>query len=604
MPLVAMLLATLPAAAYDYGPYYYDYEENGIYYKYILSAAEDEYTLGVVTANLAKASVYLVIPDSVYIEDIPYKVSTICDMAFKNKGITSISASVDSIGKYAFYDSSLLRFNLPNVVSIGAHAFESCPLSKIELNGHNPKHVSTIGKGAFKFCSKLESISTSFETIADSAFYYCSKLTDINTPKTTSIGRKAFSCCNAITELHFENLDSIYINVSAFSSCTNLKSISFKNINALNAGKFDNAYDAYRGALIASGITAPGINNIKRLYGPIFYKRDGLTSWELNTYFNKLEVIGDYVFYGCPGLTELNLPNVISIGEKAFSECTNLKNIYLPKTNIIGVRAFENCTALDLSLNYNRISLQNVSIVNASAFSGCTNISFVYLPNIRRIAGHAFYECNFQQLHLGEELEDIEISAFKTCTMLREIESLNMAPPTIYKFTFPDDVSNITLYVPKGSAQQYRTADFWKKFRTIREYTPKMQIDKELTIEAGASVKINARIYPKDLDTTPIRWSSKNNSIATVSSKGIVTGIAEGQTQISAKRGETSGYCRVTVKKTESIEDVKADVATEYDVYNLQGIMVRGKCDKADIYDLPTGIYILVSPQGRTKVRI
>lgn len=49
---------------------------------------------------------------------------------------------------------------------------------------------------------------------------------------------------------------------------------------------------------------------------------------------------------------------------------------------------------------------------------------------------------------------------------------------------------------------------------------------------------------------------------------------------------------------------MKVDTATEYDVYNLQGIMVRSKCDKADIYNLPGGIYILVSPQGRTKVRI
>lgn len=594
MPPVALLLATLPVVAYDY-----DFEENGIYYRYVLSAAEDEFTLGVVSINDKKTSVYLVIPDTVYIDEVPYKVSTICEGAFKkNRHIDSISASVDSIGDYAFYSSTLIRFNLPNAVLIGAHAFEGCPLTDIELNGHNPNHISTIGEAAFKACIKLKSISTSFEVIADSAFLYCGRLTDINIPKATSIGRGAFRSCNAITDLHFENLDSIYIDVSAFIGCTNLKSMSFKNINALNAGKFDNGYGAYRGALIQSGMTAPGINNIKRLYGPIFYRQKDLTSWELNTYFDKLEVIGDDVFYGCPGLTELSLPNVISIGKEAFSGCTNLTAIYLPRANIIGLCAFENCTALQ------SLGIPNVSIIIGGAFWGCTKISSVNLPNIRRIGRSAFYECNFKFLYLGENLEKIDDSAFITCTGLYGVYSMNMTPPIISEYTFPSDVQYTTLQVPKGSVQLYKAADFWKKFSTILEYTPEMQIDKKLTIEAGESVQINARIYPKDLDTTPIRWSSEDNSIATVSSNGIVTGIAEGQTKISATRGETSGYCRVTVKKKESVDDVKVDTATEYDVYNLQGIMVRSKCDKADIYNLPGGIYILVSPQGRTKVRI
>ena len=78
MPSVALLLATLPVVAYDY-----DFEENGIYYRYVLSAAEDEFTLGVVSINDKKTSVYLVIPDTVYIDEVPYKVSTICEGAFK-----------------------------------------------------------------------------------------------------------------------------------------------------------------------------------------------------------------------------------------------------------------------------------------------------------------------------------------------------------------------------------------------------------------------------------------------------------------------------------------------------------------------------------------
>lgn len=224
--------------------------------------------------------------------------------------------------------------------------------------------------------------------------------------------------------------------------------MSFKNINALNAGKFDNRYNAYRGALIQSGMTAPGINNIKRLYGPIFYRQKDLTSWELNTYFDKLEVIGDDVFYGCPGLTELSLPNVISIGEKAFSGCTNLTTLYLPRANIIGARAFENCTALQ------SLGIPNVSIIIGGAFRGCTKISSVNLPNIRRIGISAFYECNFQHLDLGENLEKIDDFAFITCTGLYNVFSKNMTPPLYLKKRFRA-MSDIKHYMCRKDLYNY-----------------------------------------------------------------------------------------------------------------------------------------------------
>lgn len=124
-----------------------------------------------------------------------------------------------------------------------------------------------------------------------------------------------------------------------------------------------------------------------------------------------------------------------------------------------------------------------------------------------------------------------------------------------------------------------------------------------VTIRLDGRYQLSAMVLPY-YDSTNIQWESSDPSIADVSSKGLVFGFSEGNATITAKYGNATATCAIKVSKTESVEDVKADAATEYDVYNLQGIMVRSKCDKADIYDLPGGIYILVSPQGRTKVRI
>ena len=58
--------------------------------------------------------------------------------------------------------------------------------------------------------------------------------------------------------------------------------------------------------------------------------------------------IGEKTFYGCTGLTSIELPNsVTSIGEGAFEECTGLTSIEIPNSvTSIGYKAFYGCTEL------------------------------------------------------------------------------------------------------------------------------------------------------------------------------------------------------------------------------------------------------------------
>ena len=57
------------------------------------------------------------------------------------------------------------------------------------------------------------------------------------------------------------------------------------------------------------------------------------------------DVIGEFAFYGCSGLTSLNLPDgITSIGESAFSNCSGLTSLTLPDgITSIGEYAFYNC---------------------------------------------------------------------------------------------------------------------------------------------------------------------------------------------------------------------------------------------------------------------
>jgi hypothetical protein len=117
--------------------------------------------------------------------------------AGKQNGHYSISASVTSIGNYAFWEcSSLTSVTIPDsVTSIGDEAFSGCSsLTSVTI----PDSVTSIEHAAFYGCSSLTSV-----TIGDSVI---------------SIGSYAFYMCTSLTAIVFEgnapNQVGIFHNVS------------------------------------------------------------------------------------------------------------------------------------------------------------------------------------------------------------------------------------------------------------------------------------------------------------------------------------------------------------------------------------------------------
>lgn len=88
-----------------------------------------------------------------------------------------------------------------------------------------PKSITTLGKGAFSYCSSLTSIDipNSVTSIGDYAFQACSSLTSINIPNSvTSIEGDVFYECSSLTKVEIPNsVTSIASNT--FYGCTNLK---------------------------------------------------------------------------------------------------------------------------------------------------------------------------------------------------------------------------------------------------------------------------------------------------------------------------------------------------------------------------------------------
>ena len=171
-----------------------------------------------------------------------------------------IPNGVTSIGDSAFgWCSELTELVLPNSVTrIGDSAFEYCSgLTELTL----PNSVASIGDGAFFICSGLEKITVesgnscydsrdncnsiidkktntlivgcknsiipnSVTSIGSGAFAYCSGLTELTLPNSvTSIGNCAFGGCSGLTELTLPN-SITSIGDYAFAYCSDLSKIT------------------------------------------------------------------------------------------------------------------------------------------------------------------------------------------------------------------------------------------------------------------------------------------------------------------------------------------------------------------------------------------
>ncbi len=87
------------------------------------------------------------------------------------------------------------------------------------------------------------------------------------------------------------------------------------------------------------------------------------------------------------------------------------------------------------------------------------------------------------------------------------------------------------------------------------------------TVEEGATVTLTATVTPGNATDKTVTWSTSNEAIATVSG-GVVTGVKAGEVTITAKAGDKSATCTVTVNPATEPEDptiTYEDVTTKLD---------------------------------------
>lgn len=95
----------------------------------------------------------------------------------------------------------------------------------------------------------------------------------------------------------------------------------------------------------------------------------------------------------------------------------------------------------------------------------------------------------------------------------------------------------------------------------------------ELTLGVGEQRSLSATVYPENATDKSVVWDSSDESVVVVDGSGIVTAVAAGAAVVSARNGDNTGICEVTV---ENVRDMQIG-----DYYfsdgTVSGILEEGK---------------------------
>lgn len=360
--------------------------------------------------------------------------------------------------------------------------------------------VVKIGEKAFSYCSGLSSVTIpqTVTSIEERAFFACPSITKIIIPNSvTYIGDSTFFGCGSLSEIVFEDGNEIlewednskYI-CGIFNGCPmdslyigrNFKDISYNNyelfegssVKKIKVGntvtKIDNSSFSECKELTEISLG----NSITEIGFEAFWCCENLTNISLG---NSVKTIGERAFSYCEKLTEVSIPNsVTNIARQAFIGCTNLAEISWGNSVIeIGNQAFNDCK------NLTEISIPNsVITIGSGVFIGCGNLGRVSIGNsVTTIGSNAFNNCGkLTEISLGKSVAEIGSGALTGCSNLTTIYSLNPTPPTFDSEEFTNSqYIHMNVYVAKGSLTAYQTADVWKNFWNMQEYSPETGIE-------------------------------------------------------------------------------------------------------------------------------
>ena len=300
-----------------------------------------------------------------------------------------IGSKLKKIGNNAFENQSLTVLSIPSTVeSIGNEAFkDNKKLYSVTIQDRASE--LEMGKGVFEGCTDLQSVTMENKrtAIPDKTFKNCEKLPTITvaTNNITEIGNEAFSGCEALTTEQYNIIvDKVTkIGDEAFAKTGLTGQVEVKSI-VTSLGK-----GAFSGSKVEHALLH---ENIEKIPARLFANCSNLTEI---TKANTVTEIEDSAFKNCDSITLEKLqseflPNIVTIGNSAFEACEGLDGTLIIPSNVakIGDYAFYNCHNL-VDINFN----EGIKNIGGNAFYNINIPEIKSLPStVETVGSNAFYQ--------------------------------------------------------------------------------------------------------------------------------------------------------------------------------------------------------------------
>ena len=595
----------------------------------------------------------IIIPESITYRETTYSVTSIGGYAFSGcSGLTSVTIpnSVTSIGDYAFRGCSGLtsvtvdKNNGTYDSRNNCNAIIETSTNKLIVGCNNtiiPNSVTSIGEFAFSDCSGLTSVAipNSVTSIGESAFARCSGLTSVTIPNSvTSIGSWTFYGCSGLTSVTFNAEKCTYMGSDSypvFNDCINLTTLNIGN----KVTTIPNS--AFRDCSGLSSVTIP--NSVTSIGDYAFFGCTGLHSLTIGTGVSSIGqyAIGYYYNYGYGNRKKtvekvIWLPNTPPTGYRDVNSIVSYvandlytgmsceyKYIYKYLSSLFevgGIRyvpvspSERTCDAIDCTyssehtdislcktVSYKGVSMTLKDIKPYTCYNN-THITKVIVNYDGNIGDYAFHDCPLKTVYIGGNISystssDKGYSPFYRNTSLEKViitdKETEITANEFYGCTglkyisMGDGIEKIGDWAFSGCS----SLDFFHVGSNVKT------IGKEAFSDCTAMTKL--------ITTAPVPPTCGSQALDDINKW--TCKLFVNKESIDQYKAAEQWKEFFFISEYDGVDDVSVDTPDAlYEVYNLQGVRVGSGMREAEVTAdaLPHGVYILVSPQGRKKLKI